>query len=290
MSYGVVNAVRLNARDMYYLADASYRRLSLNKSVSNVLCNSYPKSGTHLLHQILKQVPEYSFWNDIVSVQALSGVMNTKNHLKWKLASAPNGSIIRSHLMHCPEVLEVLAERKYRKIFIHRDLRDVALSHAKWVVKEPRIFLHKIYNEYYTSDDARLMASICGVPLGTPFGSNVSHPSIGQDFSRWHGWLSDKDTLVVRFEDLVGSRGGGDDDVRWAAIRRILTHIEVEMSDSELHSKFSFEALNPRSAHTFRKGQIGGWKEVYTMDHVEAFKRVAGDMLIDLGYESNLTW
>lgn len=290
MGYGVFNAVRLHARDFYYLAGAAYGKIAFDKSRASVLCNSYPKSGTHLLHQILKQIPSYAFWNDIVSVQALSGVMNTQAHLGWKLGSAPAGSIVRSHLTYSAEVMAVLAEREYKKIFICRDLRDVALSHAKWVVKEPRIFLHNIYKDHYKDDSARLMASIRGVPLGTPFGSNVSHPSIGEDFARWSGWLSDQDTLVVRFESLVGSRGGGDDDLRWETIRGILNHIGVEMTNSEIHKVFSFEALNPAAAHTFRKGQIGGWREVYTTEHVEAFKTVAGQTLIDLGYESDYAW
>ena len=62
------------------------------------------------------------------------------------------------------------------------------------------------------------MASIRGVPLGTPFGSNVSQPDIGQNFSRWQGWWSDPETLPVRFEDLVGESGGGEK--RLATIER----------------------------------------------------------------------
>jgi len=192
--------------------------------------------------------------------------------------------------MYVPEVLDVIKARNSKVLFMHRDLRDVALSHAKWVMKEPRIFLHDIYQNYYKNDDERLMASICGTPLGTPFGSNVSHPSIGQDFKRWEGWLSAPDTLSVSFEQLVGSRGGGLDESRWNTIREILNHLECEMTDSEMYDKFSYDALNPNRAHTFRKGQIGGWKDAFNEDHKAAFKKEAGDLLIGLGYEKDGQW
>lgn len=287
MPYQLKERCRLHARDAYYYFKS---RCVRDKEEKIVYCNSYPKSGTHLLAQVLLKVPNISFWNDIVSVQSLSGVMNTKNHLKLKISSAPGGSLVRSHLMYCPEVLDVVKKRNHKMFFMYRDLRDVALSHAKWVRKEPEIFLHDIYKNHLNSDDERLMASICGTPLGSPFGSNVSHPSIGQDFERWRGWLNDPDTLSVNFEQLVGNRGGGSDELRWKTIRAILKHLECEMSDDEMYKLFSYEALNPNKAHTFRKGQIGGWKEAFNEEHKEAFKYIAGDLLIELGYERDHHW
>ena len=206
MAYQILERARLNLRDAYFYC----KRLGVVAGEDAVVyCNSYPKSGTHLLAQVLLQVPKVRYWNDIISVQSLSGVMNTRRHLLWKAASAPNGALIRSHLMHDTEILDVIHKRKNKILFMHRDLRDVALSHAKWVMNEPRIFLHHIYKKEFANDDERLMASICGTPLGSPFGSNVSQPSIGQDFERWKGWLSSPGVLAVSFEQLVGERGGG---------------------------------------------------------------------------------
>ena len=62
------------------------------------------------------------------------------------------------------------------------------------------------------------------------------------------------------------------------------------MSDEEMYNRFSYEALNPREAHTFRTGQIGGWKNAFTAEHTDAFKRVAGHLLIELGYEKDYDW
>jgi hypothetical protein len=231
-------------------------------------------------------------WDDIVSVQALCGIMNSVEHIRWKVGSAPDRAIVRSHLMYCEEILNALREFNCKTLFIYRDLRDVAVSHARWVTKEKQFFLHDIYLKLATFDD-RLMSSIKGVPLGTPFGSNVSQPDIGTDFARWKGWLAEPNTYAVKFEDLVGERGGGSEEKRLYIIEQILDYLEIDLSNEQIKSRFASSALNPEESHTFKKGSqgnIGGWKTVFKESHKEKFKIVAGDLLIELGYEQDLNW
>ncbi|MEB3219546.1 MAG: sulfotransferase domain-containing protein [Nostocales cyanobacterium 94392] len=293
MNYQVDNAIRLHGRDIFFLTNFLKEKVvSLNRTKSLVICNSFPKSGTHLLYQILYSIPKLKKWDDIVSVQALCGIMNTPSHIRWKIGSAPNNSIVRSHLMHCPEVCNVLNEFNCKTLFIYRDLRDVAVSHARWVTKEERIFLHDIYLKQ-NSFDQQLMSSIKGVPVGSPFGSNVSQPDIGQDFLRWKGWIYEPNCLAVKFEDLVGERGGGSEETRLDLVEKIMDFLEVEISREEIKSKFASDKMNPKESHTFvkgGKGSIGGWQNVFKENHKQEFKKVAGDLLIELGYEKDLNW
>ena len=293
MSYQAYDVARLHGRDAVFLSRYLLKKaLGKTKNKRLVLCNSYPKSGTHLLYQILYSIPGLNKWDDIVSVQALCGVMNTSSHVHWKLGSAPDSSIVRCHLMHCEEINQVLAEFDRKVIFIYRDLRDVAVSHARWVTREPRIFLHEYYSQL-DDFDRQLMYSIKGVPVGTPFGSNISQPDIGQDFSRWKKWLSDPTALAVKFEDLIGKRGGGCEETRLKTIKKIVNYLEVDLSWQQLETNFGSDIMNPQESHTFRKGskgKIGGWKEIFKSEHKDAFKQVAGNLLIELGYEQNLSW
>jgi hypothetical protein len=293
MSYQIKDIARLHGRDLNFATRYWKEKLLTGKrSKSFVLCNSFPKSGTHLLYQILYSIPELKQWNDIVSVQALCGVMNTQSHIRWKVGSAPNHSIIRSHLMYCDEILKILQEFNCTRFFIYRDLRDVAVSHARWVTKEEQIFLHDIYLKMSNFDE-QLMISIRGIPLGTPFGSNFSHPDIGTDFSRWQGWLADANTYAVKFEHLVGERGGGSEEKRLYIVEQILDHLEIHISAEQIKSQFASGTLNPEESHTFKKGgtgSIGGWRSVFKESHKEEFKKVAGQMLIDLGYERDFNW
>ena len=41
---------------------------------------------------------------------------------------------------------------------------------------------------------------------------------------------------------------------------------------------------------TFHKGQIGAWKTEFTENHKKLFKEIAGQLLIDLGYEKDYNW
>jgi hypothetical protein len=294
MSYQAYNVARLHARDLAFRLRYTKRNLlSGGKRLRPlILCNSYPKSGTHLLYQILYSLPETTKWNDIVSVQALCGIMNTASHVRWKIGSAPDGSIVRSHLMHSAEIRDIFQAEGCKSLFIYRDLRDVAVSHARWVLKEPQIFLHDIYRQL-PSFDEQLMSTIQGVPVGSPFGSNLSQPNIGQDFSRWAGWISDPDTLAIRFEDLVGERGGGDEQKRLYIVEKILDHLDIQLSSAAVAQQFSSAAMNPSESHTFvkgGKGNIGGWREFFKPQHKTAFKKVAGETLIELGYESDMNW
>ncbi|HIK54847.1 MAG TPA: sulfotransferase [Synechococcales cyanobacterium M55_K2018_004] len=293
MSYQVKDIFRLHARDFVF--QTRYIREKLlrgNRLKTLFLCNSYPKSGTHLLYQILYSLPGLVKWDDIVSVQALCGVMNTADHIRWKIGSAPDRAIVRSHLMCTDEILEILQEHHCKLLFIYRDLRDVAVSHARWVTKEPRIFLHPIYQQM-SGFDEQLMSSIKGVPVGSPFGSNVSQPDIGQDFARWKGWLSHPETLTIKFEDLVGERGGGSEEKRLYLVEQILDHLEMSLPADQIRSKFASTAMDPEESHTFKKGgkgSIGGWQTYFKEEHKDAFKKVAGDLLIELDYEQDLNW
>ena len=294
MSYQAYNIARLHARDLVFRFQYLRQKITEKKENNQpiVLCNSYPKSGTHLLYQILYSLPGLTKWDDIISVQALCGIMNTVDHIRWKIGSAPDSSIVRSHLMYCQEILDILRGENCQILFIYRDLRDVAVSHARWVTKEPRIFLNKIYLQQESFHE-QLMSSIKGVPLGSPLGSNLSQPDIGQDFLRWKGWIDEPQALAIKFEDLVGERGSASEEKRLEMVAKIVDHLEIKLSPQELKDQFSSQAMNPQESHTFvkgGKGKKGNWKTVFSESHKQAFKKVAGDLLIELGYEQNDNW
>lgn len=48
--------------------------------------------------------------------------------------------------------------------------------------------------------------------------------------------------------------------------------------------------VNPEKSPTYRKGQSGNWRQEFDEEVKERFKAVAGDLLIELGYEKDLNW
>tara|TARA_R110001583_G_scaffold62493_3_gene183725 strand:- start:433 stop:1275 length:843 start_codon:yes stop_codon:yes gene_type:complete len=279
--YDLDKVVRLNLRDFVFYA----KYLCSNERANNsILCNSFPKSGTHLLYQILMDIPGYSGWDDIVSVQSLSGFANKKTHIRNKIGSAPRRSIIRSHVAYDCEIKEFLQEREIKHLMIVRDLRDVCVSHANWVMNEPRIYLHKYYQSLENFDD-RLMASIKGIVQGVPMGSNVVHADIGREFERWAGWVDDDSVLVLKFEDLV-DRGSSNYILCVEAVYR---HIGIELDREEIIRRHVIEEKDPNMSHTYTKGLkkgAGAWKDYFNEQHIIEFNKVAGDMMRKMGYGS----
>jgi len=52
----------------------------------------------------------------------------------------------------------------------------------------------------------------------------------------------------------------------------------------------SESSINPTKSPTFRSGKTGEWKKDFTDEHKQIFKDIAGDLLIKLGFETNLHW
>jgi hypothetical protein len=50
------------------------------------------------------------------------------------------------------------------------------------------------------------------------------------------------------------------------------------------------ESIAPHKSHTFRSGKKAGWQREFTAQHRRVFAELAGDLLIELGYEPNYDW
>jgi hypothetical protein len=48
--------------------------------------------------------------------------------------------------------------------------------------------------------------------------------------------------------------------------------------------------IAPARSHTFRSGEKSGWRKAFTPEHRRLFREVAGDLLIELGYEKDHSW
>jgi len=115
------------------------------------------------------------------------------------------------------------------------------------------------------------------------------HPpahGINDLYQKYLPWLTVPGIYAVKFENLVGSQGGGDDDVQYHIITEIAQHAGVPYSDETIQHVVD----NLFGRYTFREGQIGAWKKYFTEQHKEAFKHHAGQLLIDLGYEKDMAW
>ena len=246
---------------------------------------SFPKSGTHLLDQILLGFSKVApFSRRLHSFFAgYEGETGRKRSLKettaWVDSLRPL-DIASAHLFAWPEVVERLATPAYLSYFIFRDPRDVAVSHVFYVTEMEKRHVHHEYYAALPDFNARLSASIIGRP-----DAGVEFPDIAARFAPYLGWLDHPAVMPIHFEDLVNDRP--------AALERIVDHflarVPLAVPRSRIHEALE-SSINPAKSPTFRSGRTGEWKQHFTPQHRAMFKEAAGDLLIRLGYEKDNDW
>jgi hypothetical protein len=281
-------AFRSTLRSIVYQVEKQIQRLrfaSQPHGLPVLLGISFPKSGTHLLDQILlgfSKVAPYSkrLHSFYAEYEGGSGVKRAPERaLAWLDSLGPR-DVTSAHLFARPEVVARVCSSKFVPYFIFRDPRDVVVSHVFYVTG---IEEHHVHHEYYLSlpdFDSRLNTSILGRP-----DANIEFPNIAERFAPYLDWLNHPEVLRIPFEELIHDRA--------AALTRIMDHLlsRVPLRASRQLILDSLESsINPSRSPTFRSGKTGEWKKYFTDEHKRIFKNVAGDLLIRLGYEKNLDW
>ncbi len=248
-----------------------------------VFANSFPKSGTHLLVQVLESLPRAVNYGTFIATQpTFPYIQRTREQqIRMIRATAP-GEVVSAHLFHDPAYASAIASRKGVHYFIYRDLRDVVVSEAYYLSYMARFHrMHRYFRHRLRSMDERIMTAIRGVPAGEwPH----AYPDVATRFAAYHGWLSDPNVLALRYEQVMG-------DEREATLRRIVEHWADRATgdfDRDQLVRRAAAAIRPERSRTFREARSGGWKEHFTPAHEDAMRRVAGPLLAQLGYEPQL--
>jgi hypothetical protein len=194
------------------------------------------------------------------------------------------GQFATGHFPARPEFVAVLEDLGMRTIVIFRDPRDMVVSSAFYLRSLKRHPLHARFSAFASVDEA---VSACITGLG-PDPQGRAHPSITDRLAAYTPWLDCPSVLTVRFEDLVGEAGGGTRSAQRAAVSAIAEHIDRPLDSAKL-DRVCDRVFSSGSA-TFRKGQIGDWRNHLTAEQVDLFKGEANEYLIRLGYEDSRDW
>jgi hypothetical protein len=250
-----------------------------------LLSISFPKSGTHLLDQILlgfAQVAPFakrvhSFYAEYEGETGLK--RDPQQALVW-LDSLRPLDVASAHLFARPEAVERVTSPRFVPYFIFRDPRDVVVSHVFYVTDMEARHVHHDYYQSLPDFDSRLKVSILGRP-----DAGIEFPNIADRFAPYLGWLDRPEVLPIHFEDLIHARA--------ATLTRIADHLLARAPLRATPERIldSLESsINPSKSPTFRSGKTGEWKKHFTPEHKRIFKDIAGDLLIKLGYEQDNNW
>jgi len=257
-------------------------------SASPILfANSFPKSGTHLLTQVLGGFAKLGPFVDsglpaVTTFEGPTGEQRQIDDILKDLSRLRGGDIGYGHLHAIPAIKDHLTRDGMAAFFIYRDPRDVVVSHVHYVTEIESDHAH---HHYYANDleffDERLRVSILGRPDAVhPF------PDIYKRFEPYMAWLGDPGILSLRFEDFINHRS--------QTLGAILDFVLSRGFQSKISRDTALQVLasviQPAKSPTFRSGTVGKWRESFTDANKILFKDISRDLLIRLGYETDNNW
>lgn len=251
----------------------------LSLSYDKTLMISIPKCGTYLLMNAL------DFLMD-VNCQDWPKDQFTLDQDEIDHMSTP---LFAGHILYNEKNKELIKKNHFTLFFIIRDPRDQCVSMMYWVRKHP-MSMHIVKD----MDNDTLLTTLITDHLAIypeAVKSKYSELNSGRTITDFYNlflpWMTHENICTIRFESLIGKRGSGSDSHQMTEINRILNHLDITKNPAFLkpigHYLFGHSM-------TFRKGQIGSWKTHFTEHHKKLFKKIGGQLLIDLNYESGLDW
>lgn len=231
-----------------------------------------PKSGTHLIKKLLHLIAEDQ---DILVIHSDS-FLNEGNY----------------------------KEEYPRRILLVRDPRDVCISWVNYVdmglTKTPSAFpqiildlpSEKKESWLKLSFDQKLMHTIRRSPNkawkeAKLDSSLVNYPILPYEDALALAKDRKSKTLICKFENLVGPKGGGSAVAQMEEIQKIISFLNLEVSPEKLEDAISHLF---GGTDTFHQGKIGKWKTKFTQKHKKVFKQKRSDLLIEFGYETDDKW
>ncbi|MGM7700380.1 sulfotransferase domain-containing protein [Pseudalkalibacillus sp. Hm43] len=247
-----------------------------NKIIDPFFVNSIAKSGTHLIRPLLEGVPELKHQNFIYP----GHIYQLQEH-KQVLSRMSANQFANGHLFHSEEYVKLFEDLNMKQVFLYRDPRDIVVSYAHFFMKFPNHPYYQFFTENNMTVQSRCKLIINGNEI-------LRRPNINDWYHRFLPWKNEPNVLPVKYENLVASP-----ELQKQELRRILQFVGVNRKSSlqiEGLLRRMQNHVDPTKSPTYRKGQSGNWRQEFDEEVKNQFKRVAGQLLIELGYERDLNW
>ncbi|MDH3943175.1 MAG: sulfotransferase domain-containing protein [Anaerolineae bacterium] len=250
-----------------------------------VFGNAMPKSGSHLINQVITGLPQvgpfvksgYPPVNRFEDNSNLSEAQIVAN-----LQQLQPGDIAYGYLRAQQPFLDLLSQPGFATIFIYRDPRDVVVSQVFYASEMYREHgMHDYYTRELSTTAERIAAAIQGVDR-----PGLHLRSIASRYHVYSGWLEQPQVLSIRFEQLIQQQEIALNAILDFLAGRGFTPIAPR---SQVVVALA-SAVSPQRSGTFRKGRPGNWREHFTSENKRLMKDVTGDLLVRLGYEKDMDW
>lgn len=240
--------------------------------------HSIPKCGTHFIQHVITLMLNKSCPHSPLSIDALR-------------KTECQNQILRIFDGYSTASLNLLKKENYKIITMVRDPRDALISLLFYMRSykgkgQRRDFYVVCPNFDDLSFDKQLEALIVGTK---------DMQSYLTFYTSLAGWALNPYSLMIRYEDLVGNEGGGSDALQAQAIQDIANYLNINLTNGLLnhilHNMYVKKGKNlVHEKNVFVRSSIGNWSTFMKKKHRKLFKKHAGNLLIQLGYEKNNDW
>jgi hypothetical protein len=242
------------------------------------LIHTIPKCGTHFIQKVCQLMTPHN----IVAYSATENMLrNVKN----------SDHLLRIFQPFSNSTFKLIRKYNYKVIAMVRDPRDALISHVFYM----RTFAksQNTRRDFFIVgpdfDKISLEQQIKSLIIGDSYANSYI------DFYKERvGWALSPHNLAVKFEDLVSTVGGGDDQTRMNTILAIAQYINMNLSSSHLDYILANMGKDctteMHNGQVFQRSAIGNWKTFLNDEHKELLKQKIGKELILLGYETDFDW
>ena len=246
------------------------------QSKAKVLVNGSPKSGTTWMLKMIASLPGYE------------DIGNYYGDLQKYHGTQP-GHVVHGHDAYTPALKNILLDEGIKVILMLRDPRDQLVSRMFHVKRST----NHVWHERLKAMDNNEALMLC-------IEGREKLPGMHDMIALAQSWLNgNAEALCIRYEELLADpvpHFSSVLDYLGILNNKSLAEVIVE------RNRFARLSMGKRiwqsqrkpgqedAKSHFRKGIVGDWRNYLKPEHVERFKALCGQQLIELGYEADLNW
>jgi hypothetical protein len=238
-----------------------FLRVCFGSSAGRVVFNSIPKAGTHLLKTVVLDsnilIDTGIFLADIHHGRVVKSFLNYKNKLNFVCGRGYVGA----HMPYTDVNNIILAEYDFKHVLLVRHPADVLVSQYFHCMQRPTNRAHGVISSCNGPLDA-FSKLIEGFEIPSLTGESIpSVPPFLDYYLSYERW-ADTGVMVVRYEDLLGSSRGGDDEVQINTIQSLMSYIGGVEVSRKVAKIIAANAVG-KGTNTMRVGRAGHWRSEF---------------------------
>ncbi len=277
-------------------------------TANRVLINTLPKSGTHLLSKAVEILGYHEHFDDPhapnetpiflnyreaktavarhntgVSIEDRTIAVGTLVPFQVPLSIfhhwlevMPLNRYILGHITWNPDLAPLLSELEIAHIAIIRDPRAVVASLLAFILDT-----RGMPQPHFLEADFKLLSNRERLDLllngGYAPEANVQIQGFAAVYRAMLAWQNEPDCLLIRFEDLIGSQGGGSEQRQQQTMIKIAQHLGCDVTSP-------MPTVYNSTARTFRQGSIDSWKNSLDASTVDYLTDYCEPLCYEAGY------